>query len=441
MAGRRPFTGESQVAIAMAHINEQPPALPGTVPEPVAALVMSCIAKKPADRPATAANLARAAQALRRGDVAAATVAVPALAGAGTVAFNPPAGNDDATALIGTQPNAPRGRRRPSDARRAGGRGRRAEEPRLDLVGHRGRGRRGTRHRRCRVREPGPGRRSRSRPGPVIGAQPDEDTQPGTDHGTPADRGADDDQPRRLRRTSDRRGPLGAPGARLRRAGAGRRPGRRRRAGEHRAVDQPHREPRRGRARDPAGVHRTAVGQQAEHAERGRCLGHRRRDVQLVHRDLPDRVHRLEVLLDGLGRQGRVRRDERRHVGDVRRHPGRPARQRRDAVVHGHLWQPRRVQQLGPGDGHVGAAAGADRRADADGDAAGLTRRKSRSEAPTRSVSGPRHVPVTVDSGRPPARVSPETPAVHLPGRTFGGVRARRCDRGDHAPRQPLRDR
>ena len=107
LAGRRPFTGESQVAIAMAHINDQPPALPGTVPEPVAALVMSCIAKKPADRPATAANLARAAQALRRGDVAAATVAVPAIGGAGTVAFNPPPGNDAATALIGTQANAP----------------------------------------------------------------------------------------------------------------------------------------------------------------------------------------------------------------------------------------------------------------------------------------------------------------------------------------------
>ncbi|SDQ15872.1 serine/threonine protein kinase [Curtobacterium sp. UNCCL20] len=108
LAGRRPFTGESQVAIAMAHINEQPPALPGDIPEPVAALVMSCIAKKPADRPATAANLARAAQALRRGDVAAATVAVPAIGGAGTVAFNPPQGqgNDAATALLGTQAGA-----------------------------------------------------------------------------------------------------------------------------------------------------------------------------------------------------------------------------------------------------------------------------------------------------------------------------------------------
>ncbi|MFJ3030324.1 protein kinase [Curtobacterium sp. NPDC087080] len=108
LAGRRPFTGESQVAIAMAHINEQPPALPGDVPEPVSALVLSCIAKKPADRPATAANLARAAQALRRGDVAAATVAVPAVGGGGTVAFNPPQGpgDDAATALIGTQAGA-----------------------------------------------------------------------------------------------------------------------------------------------------------------------------------------------------------------------------------------------------------------------------------------------------------------------------------------------
>ena len=107
LAGRRPFTGESQVAIAMAHINEQAPALPSSIPEPVRDLVMACIAKKPAERPATAANLARAAQALRRGDVAAATVAVPALAAAaGTVLFNPPAAaaaNDEATRLLGAQ--------------------------------------------------------------------------------------------------------------------------------------------------------------------------------------------------------------------------------------------------------------------------------------------------------------------------------------------------
>ncbi|QEO09065.1 protein kinase domain-containing protein [Protaetiibacter larvae] len=77
LAGRRPFTGESQVAIAMAHINEAPPDLPVTISEPVRNLVYSSISKRPEDRPATAAHLARAAQALRRGDVAGAAAAVP----------------------------------------------------------------------------------------------------------------------------------------------------------------------------------------------------------------------------------------------------------------------------------------------------------------------------------------------------------------------------
>ncbi len=93
LAGKRPFTGESQVAIAMAQINEQPPPLPPTVATPVQNLVMAMIAKKPEDRPASSAAVARAASALRRGDLAAAAAAVPAVAG-GTAA-------DDATQLLG----------------------------------------------------------------------------------------------------------------------------------------------------------------------------------------------------------------------------------------------------------------------------------------------------------------------------------------------------
>ncbi|KAF2411673.1 serine/threonine protein kinase [Microbacterium sp. B35-04] len=81
LAGKRPFTGESQVAIAMAQINEQPAPLPATVATPVQNLVMAMIAKKPDERPASAAAVARAATALRRGDVAAAAAAVPAIAG------------------------------------------------------------------------------------------------------------------------------------------------------------------------------------------------------------------------------------------------------------------------------------------------------------------------------------------------------------------------
>ncbi|WAA66190.1 protein kinase domain-containing protein [Microbacterium oxydans] len=94
LAGKRPFTGESQVAIAMAQINEQPPPLPPTVPIPVQNLVMAMIAKKPADRPSSSATVARAAQALRRGDLNSAAIAVPAIATGGI------AGDDDATRML-----------------------------------------------------------------------------------------------------------------------------------------------------------------------------------------------------------------------------------------------------------------------------------------------------------------------------------------------------
>ena len=81
LAGKRPFTGESQVAIAMAQINEQAPPLPATVAQPVQNFVSAMIAKKPEERPGSAATVARAATALRRGDLAAAASAVPAIAG------------------------------------------------------------------------------------------------------------------------------------------------------------------------------------------------------------------------------------------------------------------------------------------------------------------------------------------------------------------------
>jgi hypothetical protein len=109
LAGRRPFTGESQVAIAMAQINETPPDLPSTIPEPVRKLVYSCIAKKPAERPASASALAQAARALRRGDVAAATAAVPAIGigGGGDAATQVFAAQDATTRLMPAPDAAP----------------------------------------------------------------------------------------------------------------------------------------------------------------------------------------------------------------------------------------------------------------------------------------------------------------------------------------------
>ncbi|WP_119696145.1 protein kinase domain-containing protein [Microbacterium halotolerans] len=80
VAGKRPFTGESQVAIAMAQINDQAPPLPAEIPQPVRNLIFAMIAKKPEDRPSSAAAVSRACTALRRGDISAAAAAVPAIA-------------------------------------------------------------------------------------------------------------------------------------------------------------------------------------------------------------------------------------------------------------------------------------------------------------------------------------------------------------------------
>src|SRR6185437_3873084 len=49
LAGRRPFTGESQIAIALAQVNDTPPPLPENIPVPVRSLVMSMLDKDPAD--------------------------------------------------------------------------------------------------------------------------------------------------------------------------------------------------------------------------------------------------------------------------------------------------------------------------------------------------------------------------------------------------------
>lgn len=97
LAGRRPFTGESQVAIAMAQINDTPPDLPTSISEPVRNLVYACIAKNPANRPASAQALATAAKALRRGDVTAAALAVPAVLSGGATPTQ-------ATTILATAP-------------------------------------------------------------------------------------------------------------------------------------------------------------------------------------------------------------------------------------------------------------------------------------------------------------------------------------------------
>ncbi|HEX4814023.1 MAG TPA: protein kinase [Nonomuraea sp.] len=65
LAGRTPFRGDSQVAIALQHLNEQPPPLGADVPAPMRELVMALLAKEPEQRPGSALEVADRAYVLR----------------------------------------------------------------------------------------------------------------------------------------------------------------------------------------------------------------------------------------------------------------------------------------------------------------------------------------------------------------------------------------
>lgn len=72
LAGSVPFDGASDVAVALAHAHDRVPPLPADVPRPLAELIVSMLAKDPAQRPSAAA-VASAARPLAELPLAAAT--------------------------------------------------------------------------------------------------------------------------------------------------------------------------------------------------------------------------------------------------------------------------------------------------------------------------------------------------------------------------------
>ncbi len=62
LAGVPPFPGDDVLAVAMAHVHDEPPALPADVPIAVSDLVMTAMAKDPTRRFPTAASMATAAR-------------------------------------------------------------------------------------------------------------------------------------------------------------------------------------------------------------------------------------------------------------------------------------------------------------------------------------------------------------------------------------------
>ncbi|MFT4186942.1 MAG: protein kinase [Micrococcaceae bacterium] len=115
LVGERPFTGDSQVAIALAQVNEEPPPLPKSIPEPVRNLVMAMLEKDPEKRPDDAEAISEACDALRRDDMDTATIAIPAIGTAATQVINPEDEaattimdrNEPATALMTQQAETP----------------------------------------------------------------------------------------------------------------------------------------------------------------------------------------------------------------------------------------------------------------------------------------------------------------------------------------------
>ncbi|ANP28495.1 serine/threonine protein kinase [Dermabacter vaginalis] len=68
LTGSRPFTGTSQVEIAMAQVKEAPPELPERINADLRRLVMMMLAKAPANRPRSAAVVARILDSIERGE-------------------------------------------------------------------------------------------------------------------------------------------------------------------------------------------------------------------------------------------------------------------------------------------------------------------------------------------------------------------------------------
>ncbi|MGK5741293.1 protein kinase domain-containing protein [Micromonospora sp. URMC 103] len=76
LAGRPPYQGDNAVAVALRHLEEEPPPLPEDVPAEVRQLVATAMAKQPTERFPTAAAMAAAAQALAASPDQEATAAV-----------------------------------------------------------------------------------------------------------------------------------------------------------------------------------------------------------------------------------------------------------------------------------------------------------------------------------------------------------------------------
>jgi eukaryotic-like serine/threonine-protein kinase len=110
VAGRRPFTGDGALTVAMKHIKEQPPALPGNVPPNVRELIEIALQKEPGLRYRTGGAFADAVAAVRSGRRPPRPNQAPTIGSRATPAAIPSAGRPPAN--YGPRPPVPQARPR-----------------------------------------------------------------------------------------------------------------------------------------------------------------------------------------------------------------------------------------------------------------------------------------------------------------------------------------
>jgi serine/threonine-protein kinase len=133
LAGRRPFEGTNQIAVATAQLQQAPPPLPETVPSDIREVVFAAMAKRPEERPRSAQafavqleDLLRRRKAGTRAAAAAPTEhlaevqqharggalggEIPAVAPPPAAALVPPSGPGPKTAVLPVQPDDASGR-------------------------------------------------------------------------------------------------------------------------------------------------------------------------------------------------------------------------------------------------------------------------------------------------------------------------------------------
>jgi serine/threonine-protein kinase len=106
LTGHPPFSAETPVAIAVAHMHRPVPPLPSDVPAPLAELVLAMLAKQPEDRPESARWVASRARQLRGGLPTSPDLAVATTAAAGPIMADAAAGTAPTRADFGMPPTA-----------------------------------------------------------------------------------------------------------------------------------------------------------------------------------------------------------------------------------------------------------------------------------------------------------------------------------------------